>query len=153
MAVANYLTIYLVHFLRIVRWCIPVELRKAKTYVFTKALLSPLMVTYNEFYQYRESTDFEMSVSTQVCRLRGALNDLHDKIQRRITIIRDTGGSVLYVFTEAENNPKYLPAFLGIGTVNYIVRVPIELQYKDATLRLFITQHNLEPLTWRIEYV
>ncbi|TAG31873.1 MAG: hypothetical protein EAZ35_02155 [Sphingobacteriia bacterium] len=144
---------YEVHFIRLLRWNLPVDLRKNKAYVMLKALISPLMVTYNDFTIFRISTDSELVRTTQLCRLRGSLNDVVDKVNRRITITRGTGGNVLYVFTEMENNAKYLPKYLGVEGVNYIVYIPVDLQYKESIVRLHLTRYNLETLTYRIQYV
>lgn len=131
----------------------PVDQRNNRLYALLKGLIAPLMVAYNEFDQYRKGVTTELTRTAAVCRLRGGLNDMFDNIDRRIIVIRDTGGTILYVFTEAENRPQYLPKYLGAGTVNYIVKVPAALAYRDADLRLYITRYNLEPLTWRIDYV
>jgi hypothetical protein len=146
-------SIYQVHFLRIIRSFVFARLRKNKQYVLLKAMMSPLMVCYNEFDQYRKQVAKELTYTVSVCRIRARLNDVFDNADRRILVLRDAGGNVLYVFTEAENRPQYLPKYLGAGSVNYIVQVPIALMYRDADIRLNLTRYNLEPLTWRIIYV
>ncbi|MBS1641536.1 MAG: hypothetical protein JSR11_03575 [Bacteroidetes bacterium] len=145
--------VYNINWPKLIRWMLPIDWRKPKIYTLLKSMVAPLMVTYSDFLAYKKKVDAELKITTQLCRLRGALNDKVDKDLRRITITRGTGGNVLHVYTEAENRPQYLPKYLGIGGVNYIINVPVLLYTKEADIKLFLTRYNLEPLTWRINYV
>ncbi len=147
------LAIYNIDFTKMLRWLINATLRRTKTFAFFRSLIAPLMIMWSDFLNYKQQVDVELTRTTQVCRLRGSLNDVFDSTLRRILVYRDAGTVILYAYTEAENRPQYLPQYLGTGGVNYIVEVPVALQVSDFDLNLFIARYNLEPLTWRIIYV
>lgn len=86
----------------------PTFLRKEVTIAFVKTALSPIRSIYDDWFRIRNENLYKLAHNGQICYLRKALNDRFDHSLRRIYI--GNGNSFLrkYIYTHAEQNPKYL---------------------------------------------
>lgn len=113
----------------------PVQLRKAALVQITYCYMRPLIQRHYWWKQYRESNIYKLSHNGQICYLRKALNDTFDQDLRRI-YIDGTGGDATktYIYTDAENQPKYLGTIYLRGSLefqdtgaDFIVYVPASI--------------------------
>lgn len=100
--------IYEINFQRLAIILLPTFLRKPIRVAFVQALLAPVKLLYRDFMAKRTSVIYDLEHNGQVCRLRKLLNDQFDPVLRRIRI---TDGNLYprkYIYTNAEEQPKYL---------------------------------------------
>lgn len=114
---------------------LPQALRETKMMAFLEALLRPLDDLHYLWTQKRKDNIFILNHNWQVCYMRAALNEELDQDLRRIYIDGTGGGAdKTYLYTPAENQPKYLGKlyirqnleFADTGA-DFIVYVPAEI--------------------------
>jgi len=72
---------------KLTRWLVPVVLRQPKLLAFVTACTSGLKYVHSRFLNYKYSTEYDLTITPQVCYLEKALNDRFDYDQRRIKVI------------------------------------------------------------------
>lgn len=93
---------------RLVILTIPTDLRRLKFSLWVKCLVIPVKMIYSVFMNNRASNLYNLTHNSQVCYLRKVLNDSFDPVLRRITIAEGSRFERKYIYTNAENQPKYL---------------------------------------------
>jgi hypothetical protein len=78
--------VYDIDFRRLVLLLLPTFLRRPRIVAFVSALISPLSQLHGRFKRFRDDIDYRLTHNSQTCYLRGALNDLLDPVERRITV-------------------------------------------------------------------
>ncbi len=123
---------------------IPIVLRKTSVTALAQALLNPLRLLYQKWYDWRLDNIYKIEHTGQVCYLRGSLNDRFDKVDRRIKIGDGLLNKPLYIFTIVENQEVLLkkdneadPTLLltqfetGDTGIDFIVYVPKTIYEKE----------------------
>lgn len=113
---------------------LPSDFRKPLNFAFVGALISPIKSLHYAWLQKRDFDWYRLQHTGQVCKLRKVLNDQLDFELRRIYIGEGTSFPREYIYTEAEDKPKYLGVFYiknqneyeNTG-VDFIVYVPEEI--------------------------
>lgn len=100
--------VFEVDFNRLAVLLLPTRLRQSKMIAWVKVLVSPIVSLHYNFRQKRNEDLYKLAHNGQVCYLRKALNDKFDPIERRIKITDGSRFTPQYIYTEAEQKPKYL---------------------------------------------
>jgi hypothetical protein len=87
---------------------IPTFLRKPILIGYLQALTLPVSRLHQQWYNMRSDNLYKLAHNGQVCYLRAALNDAFDADQRRIYITDGNKYTRKYIYTSAEQQPKYL---------------------------------------------
>lgn len=132
---------------------LPNKWRDVHSISFLKVLLRPIDELYYKWYNWRIDNIYKLDHTSQICYLRGSLNDKFDPIERRIYIGDGLFYETLYIFTEAEDKTVWLHTeaeneTLGLRTesetadtgLDFIVYVPEEL-YNDAYIMEGLKAH------------
>ena len=146
---------------------LPTELRKQIIMAFATAMVRPLEILHEEFISW--SNALETETKSQVCYLRGLLNDEFDYFERRIQIRTSPIDFDYYLFwLEEKNKPvilwdenseDYKPYLLSkdgyIGSTNSDFDIVFPTGYtlsKEETIRLksIVNQHKLVSKIYRI---
>lgn len=106
---------------------------------------------------YRASNIYKLAHNSQICYLRGALNDRFDNVLRRIRI--DDGNSFRrnYIYTDAEEKPKFLgtiyiydDADYADTGVDFIVVLPLGLSYNIYEMKALIDFYRMASKRYKI---
>lgn len=154
---------YDINFPELIRQTLPVELRKKKMKSWLLSLIKPANLLYNRFLAFKASILYELDHNGQVCRLRKALNDKFDNIDRRIYIEDAPVKLPLYIHRRVEGKPVYIrrrseaaPVYiyrrseLSFGG-KFIVKVPVSLVYDAGAMKLLINKYKLAGKAYTIK--
>lgn len=138
---------YKVDFRRLALENTPTFLRKVVLVGFIEVIKSPLIAVYDDWVAMRTSNLYKIAHTGQVCYLRKSLNDAFDSSLRRIYIANTNQFDREYIYTRAEQQPKFLGTmylhsrtdFADTG-VDFIVYVPAAIV--DA--KIFELQAHIE---------
>ncbi|WP_123937823.1 hypothetical protein [Flavobacterium psychrophilum] len=140
---------------------LPINLRQPKNIAYVLALLEPVEWLYYQWLQKRDFDWYRLKHTGQVCKLRKVLNDNLDKSLRRIYIAQGTAFPRKYIYTKAENKPKYLGTYFiksqdeyeNTG-VDFIVFVPTELKPASIDqLKYLLNYYKLAGKRYKIEAI
>jgi hypothetical protein len=87
---------------------IPIALRKPSVSAVAQIVLKPLNDLYYKWYNWRIDNIYKLDHTSQICYLRGSLNDKFDPVERRIYIGDGLLFDTQYIFTEAEDIDVWL---------------------------------------------
>ena len=87
---------------------IPIALRKPSVSALAQIVLKPLNDLYYKWYNWRIDNIYKLDHTSQICYLRGSLNDKFDPVDRRIYIGNGLLFDTQYIFTEAEDIDVWL---------------------------------------------
>ena len=129
---------YKVNFDKLTLLLLPTFLRKNVLSGFVQAIMSPIKKMYDEWTTKKNDHLYKLEHNGQVCYLRKALNDEFDIQLRRITLSNGNQYRRTYIYTRAEQKPKYLgKLFLNSRNdyadtgVDFIVNVPADILKVD----------------------
>lgn len=135
----------------------PTFLRNEVMKAWVAFLLTPVSQVHNWWVNYRAENIYNLAHNSQKCYLRGALNDRFDRELRRIRI--DDGNSFKrkYIYTDAEEKPKFLGTmflyddsdYADTG-VDFIVVVPAGLIYSVYEMKSLIDFYRLASKRYKI---
>ncbi|EMY3554513.1 hypothetical protein K5L04_09250 [Flavobacterium psychrophilum] len=140
---------------------LPINLRQPKNIAYVLALLEPVEWLYYKWLQKRDFDWYRLKHTGQVCKLRKVLNDNLDKSLRRIYIAQGTAFPRKYIYTKAENKPKYLGTYFiksqdeyeNTG-VDFIVFVPTEIKTASIDqLKYLLNYYKLAGKRYKIEAI
>lgn len=97
-----------IDFARMVIFLTPPLLRSRKMIYWLQCNAVPLAIIHSEFSSNRAANLYNLAHNGQVCFLRKALNDAFDQSLRRIYITDGNRFERQYIYTNAEQQPKYL---------------------------------------------
>jgi len=125
---------------------------------FIEAIVEPLKDVHYNFVQNRDRNIYLLEHNGQVCYMEAALNDSFDRSQRRIRIVDGNKYQRQYIYTRAENKPKYLGKiylhersdYSDTG-IDFIVEVPRDLQYNDYEMKALIDLYRLASKRYKIQ--
>ncbi len=147
---------------------LPTFLRQKMHIRWLWALLSPLEVLHETWQIMRGDNLYKLQHNGQVCYLRKVLNDEFDPELRRIYINDGLRHQRKYIYTHAEEKPKAIytnqevkngetPFYLHPSSdyvetgVDFIVWVPVDLNYNKYDMRALIDFYRLASKTYKIE--
>ena len=112
----------------------PTFLRKPVFLSWLKVFITPIITLHDRFKKKRESDLYKLSHNGQVCYLRKVLNDEFDPDLRRIEITDGNRYTPQYIYTEAEEKPKFLgtmylrdDSVYGDTGADFLVLLPFEI--------------------------
>lgn len=141
----------------------PARLRKKRVKAFAKAMVSPVVVLYNDFLSFRSAVLYELNHNGQVCSMEGLLNDQFDDSLRRIYITDAPIILPLYLHRRAEAKPAYLrrrsegiPKYVRRSTEltkggSFIVKVPVALTFDLNMMKALIDKYKLAGKAYKIQ--
>ncbi len=125
---------YKVNYNKLLVLLTPTFLRKDVFIQFVQKVVSPITSIYDDWFRMRNENLYKLAHNGQVCYLRKALNDKFDPVLRRIQIGNGNKFKRQYIYTRAEQKPKFLGTmYLYSRTdyadtgVDFIIYVPTEL--------------------------
>lgn len=139
-------------FEKLLKWVIPYDLLRPKFEAFLAGLLSHIRQIHQNLLLFFFNTEQKLRVSPQKRILQHELNLEFDAALMRIEILDAEIDSILWIFIESENNPVYLPTFISGAGYDFLVRVPVELEIKEAFIRNFLDSYKLAGKRYQIEY-
>lgn len=143
---------YEIDWSRLVRDLTPTILRKPRWLALCSALIRQVADLHSFFLYDRRATLFELTVTPQVRILRYQLNYRYDIAEQRILVLDGPEGDAIRIYTEAENQPLYLPFFLSARSVDFEVRMPAELRPAELQIRIFLDRFKLPTKTYILTY-
>ncbi len=107
--------------------------------------------------QFRTDNIYKLNHNSQICYLRKALNDRFDSSLRRIVIASGNAYTRQYIYTDAEQKPKWLGTIYLHGDedysdtgVDFIVKVPQDLQFSKYEMTALIDYYKLASKRYKI---
>lgn len=137
------------------------DLRNPRIIAYVFALLLPIKSLHYQWLQKRNFDWYRLTHTGQVCKLRKVLNDSLDPMLRRIYIGTGTSFPRRYIYTKAENKPKYLGTFFiksqdeyeNTG-VDFTVFVPTEIiNTQIYQLKYLLNYYKLAGKRYKIEAI
>lgn len=136
---------------------VPPFLRGASLSSWVLLLTSAIETIHYDWLQYRRGNIYNLAHNSQKCYLRGALNDRFDNQLRRIRIDDGNAFKRKYIYTDAEEKPKFLGTmflyddsdYADTG-VDFIVVVPAGLMYSIYEMKALIDFYRLASKRYKI---
>jgi hypothetical protein len=151
--------IFDINYNTLVRWLVPVPLRKPVMLAWLQALVWPVVQLYQAFRKNRAANLYRLAITPQVCYLEKMLNDRFDPQERRIRIDDTLDKPPVYLYIDAENKPVYLgskPLYrdteFGLGLDDFLVMVPNGLVFEMAELRGLVMIYKLASMRFSVQY-
>jgi hypothetical protein len=148
------------------RQLLPTILRKKVLVAFLDAIASPLLSLYSKFMHNRNTNNYGLGITSQVCYLEKMLNDRYDPELRRIYITdgefrdsiylyRDVEQMDEYLFLPSENRDKYLyhDSELGFAGSAFIVYIPAELVNSMQEMGILTDSYKLAGRSFTITVI
>lgn len=137
--------IYIVNYTAFKEQLLPLLLRQPKLLAVLKALLSPLVLLYNDFFAFKTAAIYKTEHNAAITLLEKMLNDGFDNVLRRIFINNaeitatqhyydEANGDPLYFYDEGNGDPQW---FFDIETFN--------VYRSDFTVFLPMAMRPLDP--------
>ncbi|HAO08689.1 MAG TPA: hypothetical protein DCQ50_17300 [Chryseobacterium sp.] len=148
-----------------IQW-LPTFFRMPVFISITILFILPLTSIYIEFLKIRKQNLMRMEVSTQKYSIQKRLNDLFDKIERRIEIVKAVQFDGLYFYTKAEDDPYHNktewlsndnPLWLRLKSelnseYDFIVKIP-NTGINEFQLKAEIEYFMLQSKNYKIEVI
>lgn len=148
---------FLVNWNRLALLLTPTFLRSEMMQAWLELLVSGVSDTHYAWRNYRAENIYKLAHNSQKCYLRAALNDTFDVEQRRIRI--DDGNSYKrkYIYTDAEEKPRFLGTIYLYDDADYedtgvdfLVIVPAGLDYSSVRMKALIDFYKLASKRYKI---
>lgn len=165
------MSVYDLHIKRLALLLLPTHYRRPLIAAFAQSFTEGVARVHGCFMSWREKTDRRLEYNGQVCRLRGALNDMFDPKERRITISDGSaaGGpdSCLRLFARTEEKHELVPSrngsramilnrrgFSGASGYDFWVSIPAQLrgEIDETRLSAAVNTYKLVSKRWAINY-
>ncbi len=157
---------YKVVWKRFSRWLTPVLRRKPKFLALLFAIVSPINHLHNRFIHFRNYVNYRIGITPQVVHLERLLNDRFDVEERRIKIVRGVAYDALPLYLKSEQKPQvfykrseqyhrvlYTKGETEIFTVDFIVKVPIEVPFDMDELTAYLDLDVLPSKVYKVQIV
>ena len=135
----------------------PTFLCGEKMTAWLELIIEGVNQVHYQWLQLRKNNIYNLAHNSQVCYLRAALNDRFDNEQRRIIILDGNKYSRKYVYTDAEQKPKFLGTIFIHGDedyqdtgVDFIVSVPNDIFFSEAEMASLIDFYKLASKRYKI---
>ena len=153
-------SIFNIDYRKLVALLTPPALRKTRLLALLEALILPVRTSYGRFGNNRTSNLYKLAHNGQVCYLRKALNDRFDPSLRRIYIAEGNKYEREYIYTSAEQKPRYLGTmylrqagdYADTG-VDFRVVVPLDYDLENNVyqIRALVDFYKLAGKRYQIE--
>lgn len=100
--------IFEIDYNRLIGQNVPADWQQPKFILWLRGLISPAKILHDQFTRYRRANLYTLAHNGQVCYLRKVLNDSFDPIERRIYITDGSKYQPEYIYSSAEQQPRYL---------------------------------------------
>ena len=135
----------------------PTFLRGKLMKAWLELIVSGIEDIHSRWLQFRTDNLYKLNHNSQICYLRKALNDRFDPTQRRIVITSGNSYTRQYIYTDAEQKPKWLGTMYLHGDedysdtgVDFIVKVPNNLTYSTPAMTALIDFYKLASKRYKI---
>lgn len=165
----KYDRIYSVNMKRLALLTLPTWLRRPVAAALIYAGVSALGRLLHELRVFRADTFYSLSHNSQVCKLRGVLNDAFDSEQRRITVSDGDVEGLRAVVVYRRDAGRWLQlrrrgdgatilnrkGYGGASGYDFVVTVPGELKTRDndTRLRAIINHYKLASKRYAVNYI
>ena len=146
-----------VHWKKLAVLLTPTFLRSELMKSWIELLMEGINDIHYQWLQFRKSNIYILAHNSQVCYLRGALNDRFDNEQRRIQIIDGNKYQRKYIYTDEEQKPKFLGIIYIHGDedysdtgVDFIVEVPNDIIFNINEMKGLIDFYKLASKRYKI---
>ena len=146
-----------INFNRLAVLLLPTFLRSDTMKAWVYFQLEMIADIHYQWKQFRSANIYKLSHNSQKCYLRAALNDRFDNELRRIRIDDGNAFKRKYIYTDAEEKPKFLGTmFLYDDSdyedtgVDFIVVVPAGLLYNSYEMKALIDFYRLASKRYKI---
>ncbi len=136
---------YKVDYKKLVIKELPPDLRQSKSIAYLLALTSPIKTLYDQWLQKRDFDWYRLNHNGQRCKLRKVLNDNLDPSLRRIYIDDGTAFPREYIYTIAENKPKFLGTFY--------IKSENEYQNTGVDFIVYVPQGIIDTAIYQLKYL
>lgn len=158
---------YDINYNRLALAIVPLKLRKPVLMGLLYVMLTGVRRAASVFDSYRETTDYRLTHSGQVCYLKAVLNDRFDVTQRRITIEDVDARSGVILYQRALSRFQMVPeritgnalvlnkrAFSGSTSVDFTIVVPAALRgtFLEEQMRALVDTYKLASKRYTITY-
>lgn len=143
-----------INFKKLAAEWLPTFLRMPIILAFVGIMVIPLQAIYLEFLKARKQNLIRMNHNYQKFSMQKQLNDVFDKAERRIEIVKSSLYSGLYLYTEGEDDQYQSKTQWLYGDENPLyLRTETELYSEfDFIVKIPNTGINMEQLKAEIEY-
>lgn len=147
---------------------LPTFYRKPLLAGLVQSLVAGLNVTHAGWMKWSGEQEARLERNGQVCRLRGALNDIVDPVERRIRVEDGNGGSGKTMRLMLRETEVFTMVFTRGGTrrltvnrrgyagasggADFTVAVPAELMGSEDRIVGVVDAYRLVSKRWRLEY-
>ena len=146
-----------VHWKKLAVLLTPTFLRSELMKSWIELLMEGINDIHYQWLQFRKSNIYILAHNSQVCYLRGALNDRFDNEQRRIQIIDGNKYQRKYIYTDEEQKPRFLGIIYIHGDedysdtgVDFIVQVPNDIIFNINEMKGLIDFYKLASKRYKI---
>ena len=146
-----------INFKRLTVLLTPTFLRGEKMTAWLELIIEGVNYVHYEWLQLRKQNIYSLAHNSQVCYLRAALNDRFDNEPRRIIILDGNKYQRKYIYTDAEQKPKFLGVIYIHGDedyqdtgVDFIVQVPSDIVFSLAQMTSLIDFYKLAGKRYKI---
>jgi len=146
-----------VHWKKLAVLLTPTFLRSELMKSWIELLMEGINDIHYQWLQFRKSNIYILAHNSQVCYLRGALNDRFDNEQRRIQIIDGNKYQRKYIYTDEEQKPRFLGIIYIHGDedysdtgVDFIVEVPNDIIFNINEMKGLIDFYKLASKRYKI---
>ncbi|WP_407512798.1 hypothetical protein [Elizabethkingia miricola] len=137
---------------------LPVAFRSSSVISIVNVFTFGLESINDDFIENRKNNIQVAKHNSQVCYLRKILNDKFD-YDRRILIEDPNDNEETYIYTDAENKPKYLGELVlypdsefSDKKVDFVVKIPLQLSDYLENIKDTVDYYRLASKRFRIEY-
>lgn len=136
----------------LINWLLPSSTRKGRMLAWLNALVAPVKMLHGKFLIFSNTTRSGIYITGQKRILQYYLNRFWLG-SAPIEVYDTDQAEPVYIFTENENQPVYLPVFITGSAVDFIVQLPLDLQPYESAIRAFVNKYKLPTKRYEIIYL
>lgn len=136
---------------KLINWLLPASIRKSKMIAWLNALVAPVKGIHSRFILYSNATRNALNITGQKRVLEYYLNRFWLG-SSPIEVYDTDQAEPVFIFTEDENMPVYLPTFITGSAVDFIVDVPYDLMSYESSIKAFVDKYKLPTKRYEIIY-
>ncbi|MCW3088941.1 MAG: hypothetical protein JWP81_10 [Ferruginibacter sp.] len=158
--------VYNVNWNKLVVWMLPTFMRSPILKAFLQSVMVQINETHNRFIAHKNYIAYWLEIDSQVWRMEKALNDKYDTAERRIVIVdaleklptpfyrpQENKPVVLRVKSEDEELVLYTKQETAAFSVDFIVKVPLFVNFDMVEMRAFIDTFKTPSKTYKVQIV
>lgn len=135
----------------------PTFLRGELMKAWVELIVDVIDYIHYQWLQFRSDNLYKLAHNSQICYLRAALNDRFDPSLRRIEISSGNAFTRQYIYTDAEQKPKYLGTIYLYDDADYedtgvdfIVKVPTDLVFSIYAMTALVDFYKLASKRYKV---